>query len=227
MISRKWSPCSFGDLTCNHVLTWGKSISRLAITSCVPHWSSHTNEHLQQETAGFALADLSCFSASSVDLNDRLALLRVAFFIHSLKHHCTQVDATLCRTKARKSLSACGRSRCGCILKDRPRHSRGHLPWHAHGRQSSPIGLLLNNYEAALIPDRNEATGVHHRSSHDVNGGDNRLICRKINKYSWKLRLSAYKEGNTLPCKAFKWKIITLLKESVCVAYLLFRQHFS
>lgn len=96
------------------------------------------------------------------------------------------------------------------------------------GRQSSPIGSPLNNYEAVLIPDHNEATGVHHRSSPDVNGGDNRLICRKINKYGWKLRLPAYKEeGDTLPCKAFKWKIITILKESVCVVYLLFRQHFS
>lgn len=89
----------------------------------------------QQETAGFALADLSCCSASSVDLNDRLALLRVVF-IHFLTHRCTQVDATLCRTKARKSLSARGRSRCGCVLKDRPRHSRGHLPWHARSVDS-------------------------------------------------------------------------------------------
>ena len=54
----------------------------------------------------------------------------------------------------------------------------------ALGRQSSPIGSLLNNYEAVLIPDHNEATGVHHRSAPDVNGSDNQLICRKINKYS-------------------------------------------
>lgn len=76
----------------------------------------------------FALADLSCCAASSVDLNDRLALLLVVFLFTFSKHHCTQVDATLCRTKARKSLSACGRSRRGCVLKDRPRRSRGHLP---------------------------------------------------------------------------------------------------
>lgn len=117
-----------------------------------------------------------------MDLNDRLALLLVVFLFTFSKHHCTQVDATLCRTKARKSLSPCGRSRCGCFEGSAAAQQRSPSLTRA-GRQSSPIGSPLNNYEAVLIPDHNEATGVHHRSSPDVNGGDNRLICRKINKY--------------------------------------------
>lgn len=176
----------------------------------------------------FALADLSCCAASSVDLNDRLALLRVAFLftfsnttvLRLMQRFVEQRRGSLCPLVAGRDVDAfwrIGRGAAEVTFAD----TRA-------GRQSSPIGSPLNNYEAVLIPDHNEATGVHHRSSPDVNGGDNRLICRKINKYGWKLRLPAYKEeGDTLPCKAFKWKIITILKESVCVVYLLFRQHFS
>lgn len=229
MISRKWSPCSSDYQTCNHALTWGKSISRLANLVLrsplkLSHkWTSSAGNcrflRLQislvvRPPAWTLMTGLHCCVWLFYSLSQNTTVLRL------MQRFVEQRRGSLCPLVAGRDVDAFWRIGRGA--------AEVTFPDTRAGRQSSPIGSPLNNYEAVLIPDHNEATGVHHRSSPDVNGGDNRLICRKINKYGWKLRLPAYKEeGDTLPCKAFKWKIITILKESVCVVYLLFRQHFS